>query len=41
MKILIKNAKIINEGKIIKSDLLISNDIIREVAKKISPKLMV
>ena len=37
MKILIKNAKIINEGKIIKSDLLISNDIIREVSKKISP----
>ena len=34
-KILIKNAKIINEGKIFESDLLIKNDIIFKISKNI------
>ena len=38
MKTLIKNANIINEGKIIKSDLLVFNNIIQEISKKIIPK---
>ncbi len=36
--ILIKNAKIVNEGTIFKGDLLIENDIIVEIAEKISAK---
>ncbi|NAW51509.1 dihydroorotase [Elizabethkingia argentiflava] len=35
MKILIKNAKIVNQNQIIESDLLIENDIISEIAKNI------
>ena len=38
MKTLIKNANIINEGKIIKSDLLVFDNIIQEISKKIIPK---
>ena len=38
MKTLIKNAKIINEGKIIKSDLLVFDNVIKEISKKIKPK---
>ncbi|WP_300977670.1 dihydroorotase [Flavobacterium sp.] len=37
-KILIKNAKIVNEGAIFEGDLLIENDIIVEIAETISPK---
>lgn len=36
MKILIKNAKIVNENKIIESDLLIENDLISKIQKNIS-----
>lgn len=36
MKILIKNAQIVNEGKIIQSDILIENDLISKIAKNIS-----
>lgn len=36
MKILLKNAKIINENQIIESDLLIENDIILKIEKNIS-----
>lgn len=35
MKILIKNAKIVNENKIIESDLLIENDLISKIQKNI------
>jgi dihydroorotase len=37
-KILIKNAKIVNEGAIFEGDLLIENDLIVEIAQTISPK---
>ena len=37
-KILIKNAKIVNEGTIFEGDLLIENDLIVEIAETISPK---
>lgn len=37
-KILIKNAKIVNEGAIFEGDLLIENDLIVEIAETISPK---
>ena len=37
-KILIKNAKIVNEGTIFECDLLIENDLIVEIAETISPK---
>ena len=37
MKTLIKNAIIVNEGKIIESDLLIFNNIIQEISNKIIP----
>ena len=36
MKVLIKNAQIVNEGKIFKSDLLIENDLIKTIADIIS-----
>lgn len=36
MKILLKNAKIVNENKIIESDLLIENDLISKIKKNIS-----
>ncbi|UJF28613.1 dihydroorotase [Kaistella sp. 97-N-M2] len=36
MKILIKNAKIVNENKIIESDLLIENDLISKIGQNIS-----
>lgn len=36
MKILIKNAQIVNEGKIIKSDILIENDLISKIETQIS-----
>jgi dihydroorotase len=36
MKILIKNAKIINENQIFESDLLIENDVIKKIEKNIS-----
>ena len=35
---LIKNARIVNEGKIIEGDILIENDIIKEVSESISAK---
>lgn len=35
---LIKNAKIVNEGNIVEGDVLIENEIITEIADKISPK---
>jgi dihydroorotase len=35
---LIKNAKIVNEGNVFEGDVLIENDIITEIAEKISPK---
>jgi dihydroorotase len=35
---LIKNAKIVNEGNIFEGDVLIENDIIKEIAEKISAK---
>ena len=38
MKTLIKNANIINEGKIIKSDLLVFDNVIKEISKNIMPK---
>ena len=37
--ILIKNAKIVNEGKIFEGDVLIENEFIVEIAAQISPKL--
>ncbi|WP_396173526.1 dihydroorotase [Flavobacterium sp.] len=37
--VLIKNAKIVNEGKIIEGDVLIENEYIVEIAQTISPKL--
>lgn len=37
-KILIKNAKIVNEGTIFEGDVLIENEIITEIAEQISPK---
>ena len=37
-QILIKNARIINEGKIISSDIFIKNEMIKEVSKSISLK---
>ncbi len=36
MKILIKNAQIVNEGKIIQSDILIENDLISKIESQIS-----
>lgn len=36
MKILIKNAKIVNENQIVESDLLIENDLISKIGKNIS-----
>ena len=36
MKILIKNAQIVNEGKIIQSDILIENDLISKIERQIS-----
>ncbi len=36
--ILIKNAKIVNEGKIFEGDLLIENDLIVKIAENINPK---
>ena len=38
MKILIKNAHIVNEGKIFKSDLLIKDKIIKKISKSINEK---
>ena len=35
---LIKNAKIVNEGNIFEGDVMIENDIIKEIAEKISAK---
>ena len=35
MKILLKNAKIVNEGKISKGDLLVFNNIIQRISKNI------
>ena len=37
--VLIKNAKIVNEGKIFEGDVLIENEFIVEIAQSISPKL--
>ena len=37
--VLIKNAKIVNEGQIFEGDVLIENELIVEIAEKISPKL--
>ena len=37
-KLLIKNAKIVNEGKIFEGDVLIEHQFIKEIAEKISPK---
>ena len=39
MKTLIKNAHIVNEGKIFKSDLLIENQIIKKIANSIDEKV--
>ena len=36
--VLIKNAKIVNEGKIVEGDVLIENEFIIEIAKNINPK---
>lgn len=36
--VLIKNAKIVNEGKIVEGDVLIENEFIVEIAESISPK---
>ncbi|NNK83649.1 MAG: dihydroorotase, partial [Flavobacteriaceae bacterium] len=36
--VLIKNARIVNEGKIISGDILIENELIKEVADTISAK---
>ena len=35
---LIRNAKIVNEGAVFEGDILIENEIIKEIAEKISPK---
>ena len=35
MRILIKNAQIVNEGKIFKSDILIENDLIAKISETI------
>ena len=37
-KVLIKNAKIVNEGTIFEGDVLIENDIIVEISETISAK---
>ena len=37
-RILIKNARIVNEGTIFEGDVLIENDLIVEIAETISPK---
>ena len=37
--VLIKNAKIVNEGKVFEGDVLIENEFIVEIAETISPKL--
>ena len=37
--ILIKNGRIINEGKIYQSDIYIEDEIIKEISPSISPKL--
>jgi dihydroorotase len=37
-KVLIKNAKIVNEGVIFEGDVLIENDIIVEISESISAK---
>ena len=37
--VLIKNAKIVNEGKLFEGDVLIENEFIVEIAERISPKL--
>jgi dihydroorotase len=37
--VLIKNAKIVNEGRIFEGDVLIENEFIVEIAEKINPKL--
>jgi len=37
-KLLIKNAKIVNEGTILEGDVLIEDQLIKEIAEKISPK---
>ena len=37
-RVLIKNAKIVNEGTIFEGDVLIENDIIVEISESISPK---
>ena len=39
MKTLIKNAQIVNEGKIFKSDLLIEGQIIKKIANSINEKV--
>ena len=39
MKTLIKNAQIVNEGKIFKSDLLIEDQIIKKIANSINEKV--
>ena len=36
--VLIRNAKIVNEGAIFEGDILIENEFIKEIAEKISPK---
>ena len=38
MKTIIQNAQVVNEGKIIKRDVLINNDIIENISKYINPK---
>ena len=35
---LIRNAKLLTEGKIVEGDILIENEFIKEIAEKISPK---
>ena len=35
---LIRNAKIVNEGVVFEGDILIENELITEIAQKISPK---
>ena len=37
-KLLIKNVRIVNEGKILEGDILIENNLIKEIGKTISPK---
>ena len=39
MKTLIKNAQIVNEGKIFKADVLIENDLIAKISENISQSL--